>query len=322
MLREELDGCIDQTLEGLDEGSLRKAGVPGRIPLLRGKVRDILDLGDELVIVTSDRVSAFDRVLTTIPCKGQVLNQISLFWFRETRDIVPNHVLSEISPRAVRVRKCPLVPLEIVVRGYLTGSAWRDYEAGRTVSGFRLPEGMRFNEKFPEPLLTPSTKAEKGAHDRPVSRDRILEEGIVSEETWNRLEETAQALYRRGAELVRKSGLILVDTKYEFGYGEDGLLLVDEIHTPDSSRYWYADSYEERFAGGEYPRELDKEYLRRWLMDRGFQGDGEPPAIPDSIRIDVAERYVTAFEAITGTRFEAAGQSPEQVLKSVADLFD
>jgi len=324
MTRAEIADYLPRTLEGLDEQRLADSGVPlGRgVVFVRGKVRDILDLGDELLIVTTDRVSAFDRVLTTIPCKGQVLNQISQFWFGQTEDIVANHTASELDARTVTVKKYELVPLEVVVRAYLTGSAWRDYEAGRPVSGHQLPPGMRFNEKFPEPLLTPSTKAERGEHDVPVSREEILEQGVVTEDTLNRLEETALALFERGSEIVRASGLILVDTKYEFGYGEDGLVLVDEIHTPDSSRYWYADAYEERFNRGEYPKQLDKEYLRRWLMGQGFQGDGEPPDIPDSIRLDVAERYVRAYEEITGRSFAPSGQDTEAVIRDIAVFFE
>jgi phosphoribosylaminoimidazole-succinocarboxamide synthase len=180
---------------------------------------------------------------------------------------------------------------------------------------------MRFNEKFPEPLLTPSTKAERGEHDVPVSREEILQRGVVTEDTLDRLEKTALALFERGSEIVRRSGLILVDTKYEFGYGEDGLVLVDEIHTPDSSRYWYAETYEERFSRGEYPKQLDKEYLRRWLMGQGFQGDGDPPAIPDPIRLDVAERYIRAYEEITGRSFAPSGLGAEEIVQDIAGFF-
>jgi phosphoribosylaminoimidazole-succinocarboxamide synthase len=276
--------------------------VPGA-PHRSGKVRDIWDLGDSLLILVSDRVSAFDRVLTTLPCKGEVLNRISLFWAEQTRDIIANHVLGQPSPRSTLARKCRVVPIEVVVRGYLAGSAWRDYSKGGTVSGIRLPAGLRENQRFERPLLTPSTKEEQGAHDRPISRDQIIAEGRVPAALWSRIEDTALALFERGTRLLSSRGLILVDTKYELGVVGDELLLIDEVHTPDSSRFWYAADYAERFAAGEPQRQLDKEYLRRWLMDRGFIGDGEPPAIPDDVRIETARRYVEAFERITGQPF-------------------
>lgn len=279
---------------------------PGLVPGAfhrSGKVRDIWDLGDRLLILVSDRVSAFDRVLTTLPCKGEVLNRISLFWAGQTRDIIPNHVLGQPSPRSTLARKCRVVPIEVVVRGYLTGSAWRDYSKAGAVSGIRLPKGLRENQRFERPLLTPSTKEEMGAHDRPISRAEIIAEGRVPEALWERIERAALALFERGSQLLAGRGLILVDTKYEFGVAGDELLLIDEAHTPDSSRFWYADEYADRFSAGEPQRQLDKEYLRRWLMERGFTGEGEPPVIPDEVRIETASRYVEAFETITGEPF-------------------
>jgi phosphoribosylaminoimidazole-succinocarboxamide synthase len=275
-----------------------------------GKVRDIWDLGDELLIMVSDRVSAFDRVLTTLPCKGEVLNRTALFWFDETRDIIANHVLERPSPRSMLARKCSVVPIEVVVRGYLAGSAWRDYAKGAPVSGIQLPAGMRENQRLEQPLLTPSTKEEQG-HDRPISRREIVAKGLAAEALWRRIEEAALALFRRGTELLAARGLILVDTKYEFGTVGDELLLVDEIHTPDSSRFWYAADYHERFDRGESQRQLDKEYLRRWLMDHGFSGSGDAPEIPDEVRVETAFRYVEAFEVITGQRFAPAAGSAE-----------
>jgi phosphoribosylaminoimidazole-succinocarboxamide synthase len=271
--------------------------------LIRGKVRDVVDLGSELLLTTTDRISAFDRVLTTVPCKGEVLNTISLFWFGSTGDIIANHVREEVSARTVRTVKCSVVPIEVVVRGYLTGSAWRDYQAGSSVSGIALPPGMRFNQRFDRPLITPSTKEEKGLHDVPISREQIIASGKVERRLWERIEETAHALFKRGTEIAARSGLILVDTKYEFGLNSGELTLVDEVHTPDSSRYWYADSWPELFAGGAPQRELDKEYLRQWLLARGWKGDGEPPHIPDEVRLEVARKYVSAWETITGSPF-------------------
>lgn len=295
------------------------SALPAGLGISRGKVRDVVDLGNELLIATTDRISAFDRVLSTIPCKGEVLNTLSLFWFGKTADIIPNHVVEEVSPRTVRAVKCRVLPVEIVVRGYLTGSAWRDYQKGTSVSGIALPQGMRCNQKFPEPLITPSTKEEKGKHDRPISREEIVSGAVVPRAMWERLEETALALFRRGTETAAARGLILVDTKYEFGLKDGTLRLVDEVHTPDSSRYWYADTYESRFCSGEKQRELDKEYLRQWLLERGFSGDGTPPAIPDDVRIETAWKYVTAWQTITGTPFTPRSLPPAEEARRIGD---
>ena len=291
----------------------------GRLPEVRSfKVRDVVDLDDRLLVVTSDRVSAFDRVLTTIPGKGQVLNQLSVFWFRHTADIVANHLLREVTPRSMLVRRCAVVPVEVVVRGYLTGSAWRDYQRERAVSGIRLPAGMRADQPFPEPLLTPQTKAPPGQHDRPLSRDELLAGGIVDGPLWERIEAAALRLYRRGVELAARRGLILVDTKYEFGTVGDELLLADEVHTPDSSRYWFADGYADRFARGQPQRKLDKEFLRVWLMERGYLGDGEPPAIPDAVRDELGQRYREAFRLLTGGELMPAALSEDEELAEYA----
>ncbi|MBN2050483.1 MAG: phosphoribosylaminoimidazolesuccinocarboxamide synthase [Spirochaetales bacterium] len=311
------DEYLGKTFEGFGPGDL-----PEEYSVTRGKVRDLLDLGDELLVITTDRVSAFDRVLATIPCKGQVLNMLSVYWFQETRDIIPNHLAEVISPRTVAVKKCAVLPVEVVVRGYLTGSAWRDYRAGKTVSGIPLPPGMRFNQRFPEPLLTPSTKAERGVHDEPISSQEILDKGLVSPAIWARVEEAARALFSRGTELAAQRGLILVDTKYEFGLLDGELILVDEVHTPDSSRYWFSDSYEELFEAGEKQRKLDKEYLRQWLMDRGFMGDGEIPFIPDEIRLEVARRYIEAYKILTGEEFSldpASGRDEREAILQYLD---
>ncbi len=286
------------------------------------KVREVVDLDSRLLVVTSDRVSAFDRVLTTIPGKGQVLNQLSAFWFRRTADIVPNHLIREVTPRSMLVRRCRVVPVEVVVRGYLTGSAWRDYQRDGAVSGIALPAGMRADEPFPEPLLTPQSKAPDGEHDRPLARDELLSGGLVAAELWERIEAVALRLYRRGVELAAGQGLILADTKYEFGTvaggGDDELLLADEVHTPDSSRYWYADGYAGRLARGQPQRKLDKEYLRAWLMERGYLGDGEPPVIPDEVREGLAQRYREAFRLLTGSELVPATLSEEQELARYA----
>jgi phosphoribosylaminoimidazole-succinocarboxamide synthase len=297
MEKEQLSKYLETTLRDL------ALGKRSRTRVFQGKVRDIVDLGDKLIITTTDRLSAFDRVLTTIPCKGQILNQLSLFWFDATRAIVPNHILEPLSPRSVLTRKCEVLPVEVVVRGYLTGSAWRDYRQGKAISGIVLPPDMRFNQKFDSPLITPSTKAERGSHDEPISPQDIIGRGLASESLWRRVEETALVLFATGGELAAARGLILVDTKYEFGICGGELYVIDEMHTPDSSRFWYADSYDDLFRRGEAQRELDKEYLRRWLIERGYMGDGEAPVIPDDVRLETGLRYIRAYERITGRPF-------------------
>ncbi|MCX7788085.1 MAG: phosphoribosylaminoimidazolesuccinocarboxamide synthase [Spirochaetes bacterium] len=308
------DRCLEQ-LEGLPPG----------IPIFRGKVRDIIDVGDRLLITTTDRISAFDRVLTTIPHKGEILNRISCSWFSQVSDLVPVHILEELSPRTVVVRKTRVLPLEVVVRGYLTGSAYRAYQEGKPVSGIHLPKGMKKNEPFPRPLITPSTKESVGIHDEPISEEEILHRKILSPSLWEQVKDKALAVFRRGTEIARKRGLILVDTKYEFGLSEDGTLyLVDELHTPDSSRYWYLSSYEEAFASGKDPRQLDKEYFRAWLLSKGFQGNGPAPSIPVEVRRAVSERYIEAFEAIEGVPFYPLAENPEaetQIVLSYLERF-
>ena len=270
----------------------------------KGKVRDVYDLGDKLFIVTTDRVSAFDVVLDTVPFKGAMLNGLSNYWFEQTKDIIPNHIISIPHPNAILVKKCTILPIEVIVRGYLTGGGWREYEADGTVSGIQLPKGLKKNCKFETPILTPSTKAKEG-HDMPISVEEIIKQGIVEEKLMRKIADTALKLFARGQELVAKNGLILVDTKYEFGILDDGTLIVaDEIHTSDSSRYWYADGYEAAFKAGEEQKGLDKEYLRRWLMDQGFKGDGKPPVIPAEVKAALAERYEQAYRMITGKAFD------------------
>jgi phosphoribosylaminoimidazole-succinocarboxamide synthase len=276
---------------------------PPGVCLHRGKVRDLVDLGDELLVTVTDRISAFDRVLALIPSKGEILSRVSLWWFEATQDVCPNHIAASLSARTTLVRKAKIIPIEVVVRGYLTGSAWRDYSAGKAVSGLRLPPGMRKNQIFETPLITPSTKEASG-HDEPISEQEIVDRGIASEDVWNQVHEKAIALFRRGSRLAASRGLILVDTKYEFGLlPGGGLVLADELHTPDSSRYWYSEGYDESFRAGSQPRQLDKEYFREWLMERGFMGDGQPPPIPDSLRRELSLRYIEAYEAIIGKNF-------------------
>ena len=269
----------------------------------QGKVRDTYRQGDRLVLVTSDRLSAFDHVLTTIPFKGEVLNRLTNFWFERTRHIVPNHVLDVPDPNVTVARACQPFAVEIVVRGHLTGSLWRDYQKGtHTAYGLPFPDGLRKDEAFPAPIFTPSTKAPKGQHDEPISEKEILARGLASARDWARITEAARALFLEGQKWARTRGLILVDTKYEFGKVGDDLYVIDEIHTPDSSRYWMADEYETRFARGEDQRMLDKENLRQWLIrERGFQGHGPLPEIPEDVRVSTAQTYLRAYEQITGT---------------------
>lgn len=278
-------------------------------PRYQGKVRDTYDLGDgRLVLVTTDRISAFDHVLRqAIPLKGQVLNGVAAHWFERTADVAPNHVLSVPDPNVTVGVACDPLPIEFVIRGYLAGHAWRVYrDGGRQLCGEPLPEGLRESQQLPAPILTPATKAVEG-HDEDVSRAEIVERGILDPETLEEAASLALALFARGTELAAERGLILVDTKYEFGRAPDGrLLVIDEVHTPDSSRYYYADGYEERLAAGEPQRQLSKEFVREWLMDHGFRGlDGQTlPDLPPGFVAEVSARYVELYETVTGRTFE------------------
>ncbi len=281
-----------------------------------GKVRDSYVKDGQRTIVVSDRVSAFDVVLGTIPLKGQVLNQLAAFWFENTRDIAPNHLKSVPDPNVSLVKECKLLPVEFVMRGYLTGSTstsiWTAYERGdRNYCGHVLKDGMTRHEKLPEPLLTPTTKAEMGFHDEVSSREALIAAGAISEEHYAKAETLTAALFAAGQAHAEGCGLILVDTKYEIGLDEnDELVVIDEIHTPDSSRYWYADRYHQAMSDGRAPAALDKEYLRLWLGEQGYKGEGTPPEIPDGVRCEAARRYIEAFEQVTGRAFEPDTDEP------------
>ena len=267
-----------------------------------GKVRDVYRTGKVLVLVTTDRLSAFDRVLTTVPFKGEVLNRLAQFWFERTQHLVPNHLIEVPDPNVMIARPCQPFAVEVVVRGYLTGSLWRDYQKGEAPYGLKLPGGMRKDERFPTPVLTPSTKAPKGEHDAPIAEREVVRSGLASEKDWGQIREYALALFRYGQQWASEHGLILVDTKYEFGVLDGKIHVIDEMHTPDSSRFWSASEYEKRFAAGHEQKMLDKENIRQWLLkERGFAGDGEPPNIPDLVRMDLAQKYLDAYAAITGT---------------------
>lgn len=273
-----------------------------------GKVRDTYRHGDSLILVTTDRISAFDHILKqTIPFKGQVLNRLAAWFFEQTEDIVQNHVISVPDANVTLAQRCRALPVEFVVRGYLAGHAWRVYrDGGRELCGKSLPDGLRQNSRLPEPILTPATKAEEG-HDEDISRQGILDRDILSEALFDELERISLALFKRGTERAAERGLILVDTKYEFGLDDNGeIVLIDEIHTPDSSRYFYADTYDELLAADKPQRQLSKEFVREWLMEHGFQGlEGQVlPDLPDSFRTEVSLRYIELFEQITGTLFE------------------
>lgn len=279
----------------------------GQTSFYRGKVRDVYAIDNQfLVMVASDRISAFDVVLPrAIPYKGQVLNQIAAKFLQATADIVPNWVMAVPDPNVTIGRVCEPFKVEMVIRGYLSGHAWREYQAGRKeVCGVSLPDGLKENDKLPTPIITPTTKAAVG-HDEDISREEILRRGIVSEEDYVQLENYTRALFQRGTEMAREKGLILVDTKYEFGKAEGVIYLIDEIHTPDSSRYFYAEGYEERQANGEPQKQLSKEFVRKWLIENGFQGkDGQQvPEMTDEIINSISERYIELFEHITGESF-------------------
>jgi phosphoribosylaminoimidazole-succinocarboxamide synthase len=281
-----------------------------------GKVRESYSRGGQRILVVSDRLSAFDVVLGTIPFKGQVLNQLAAYWFEETKHLAPNHLIDVPDPNVTRAIECQPLPVEMVVRAYLTGvtttSIWKHYEAGsRRFAGHPLPDGMRKNQPLPRPLVTPSTKAEKGAHDETVSRAYLVERGLVDAKIFDELETMCLLLFAFGQDRARARGLILVDTKYELGRAPDGrILFIDEIHTPDSSRFWYAADYEQRVERGEEPRSLDKEYVRRHFAAIGYTGEGPPPPIPDDVRVEAARRYIEAYEAVTGREFIADTEEP------------
>jgi len=265
-----------------------------------GKVRENFYLDDKIVMITSDRVSAFDHILGTIPFKGQILNEIACFWFNKTKDIVPNHFISSPDEQVLITKKAKTLPVEVIVRQYITGSLWREYKQGINGQyGFMLPDNLKENQEFDKPILTPSTKAEYGLHDEPISREKIVN-SLVDEKIYSKAEEYALQLFDAGQKWANKMGLILVDTKYEFGIYDDELIVIDEIHTPDSSRYWMKDDYEDRFEKGEEPRKLDKEYVRTWLSEQGFTGDGKPPKLTDEIRVEASARYMEVVEKFTG----------------------
>jgi len=294
---------IELLPQALNETNLPLAGKT------RGKVRDWYDLPEgRRLIVTTDRLSAFDRILMRVPYKGQVLNQLSAWWFDQTRDIVPNHILSIPDPNAAVVKTVEPLMVEVVVRGYITGvtttALWYRYSLGeRQIYGYTFPDGLHKNEVLPEPIITPTTKAVTG-HDERLTVAEVVEKGILDAPTWEQVQAAALAIFKRGQQLAAKCGLILVDTKYEFGRAADGrVLLIDEVHTPDSSRFWKADAYEASMAAGQEPENFDKELVRRAYAERGFQGEGEPPVLSAELWAAASQRYITIYEMLSGEAF-------------------
>ena len=285
----------------------------------RGKVRDNFHFEDKIAMVTSDRVSAFDHVLGTIPFKGQILTEIANFWFEKTSDIVRNHIISKPDPQVMIVEKASPLPIEIIIRGYITGSLWRDYCDGKgNQYGFELPKDLKKNQKFDTLIVTPTTKEEYGLHDQPISKEEIIKQDYVSRDVYELAEQYSLDLFKRGQDWANKQGLILVDTKYEFGLIGDELIVIDEIHTPDSSRYWVKDGYLERYENNEDQKMLDKENIRKWLIDRGFSGEGTPTELSDEIRIFLTEQYISLYKKITGKDFEPAiGDVKSRILENL-----
>ncbi len=324
------NGFLSQTFPGLDLDFLG--------PKISGKVRDIYERDDQLILITTDRLSAFDHILGLVPFKGQVLNQLAQFWFEDTQDIVANHFLESPDPNVTIGRKCRPLPVEVVVRGFISGvtktSLWYQYSQGeRFIYGMEFPEGMSKNERLPQPIITPTTKAEEGGHDELITSREIVEEGLVEADLWERVCDAALALFARGQETAARGGLLLVDTKYEFGLADDGeLFLIDEIHTPDSSRFWTETSHKEVLAGGAQkegkglkvlePENYDKEFVRLAYAERGYIGDGPPPPLADDLAAQASQRYIGCYESLTGRPF-VAGETPvaDRVANSLRTRF-
>lgn len=306
--------------QALNETNLPLAGKTS------GKVRDWYDLPNgERLIVTTDRLSAFDRILARVPYKGQVLNQLSAWWFEQTEDIIPNHLISIPDPNAAIVRVANPLMVEVIVRGYITGvtstALWYRYSLGeREIYGYTFPDGLQKNSALPEPIITPTTKGGATGHDERLTCSEVVEKGLLDVKIWDQVQAAALAIFKRGQEVAHKAGLILVDTKYEFGIASDGsVVLIDEVHTPDSSRFWKADTYETRFAAGEDPENFDKEFVRLAYAEKGYRGDGEIPTMPAELWTAASERYITIYEMLTGQSFEA-GRYPveERLLENLA----
>ena len=295
---------MDEILKAQLPYTLRQSDFPALGELYRGKVRDNYSKGDRIVMITTDRLSAFDRVLTTIPFKGEILNRLTVFWFEKTKDVAPNHILDVPDPSVLVVRRLQPLAVEMVVRGYLTGSLWRDYQAGKGAKAYGIdpPKQMRKDERFEKPILTPSTKEQVGKHDEPVSPEELVARGTVTRKQWGEMARISLDLFAAGQAWAKQRGLTLVDTKYEFGVdGAGKLWVIDEIHTADSSRYWIAEGSEERARRGEDQKMLDKEFFRQWLIrERNYKGEGALPEIPDGVRVELAGKYLELVQTLTG----------------------
>ena len=309
-------------VEGLKE---TKFSFPNQTGFYRGKVRDVYFIGEKLVMVATDRISAFDVILPrAIPYKGQILNQIAAKSLHDTRDIVPNWLESNPDPNVSIGLKCKAIPVEMVIRGYVVGHAWREYRSGkRTLCGEPMPDGLKENDRLPEPILTPTTKAMEG-HDEDITRNEILEKGLVQKEIYTKLEEYTKKLFQRGSEIARERGLILADTKYEFGMFDGKIYLIDEIHTPDSSRYFYLEGFDTRQARGESQKQLSKEFVRQWLISNGFQGlEGQSvPEMTDDVVEGISNRYIELYESFTGEKFKKSDYSniKDRIFKNISKL--
>ena len=299
--KDQLRELLPSALEGTDLPLPNKTS---------GKVRDWYDLSNgKRLIVTTDRLSAFDRILACVPYKGQVLNQLSAWWFEQTRDILPNHIVSIPDPNIAIVNVANPIPVEVIMRGYITGvtttALWYRYSLGeRNIYGYDFPEGLQKNQALPEPIITPTTKGGATGHDERLTCAEVVEKGLLDPQTWDQVQAAALAIFKRGQSIAHKAGIILVDTKYEFGSAADGsVVLIDEVHTPDSSRFWIADSYEERFSAGKDPENFDKEFVRLAYAEKGYRGDGEIPSMPDELWVAASERYIQIYEMLTGKEF-------------------
>jgi phosphoribosylaminoimidazole-succinocarboxamide synthase len=310
----------DELLAAIPHALLR-VDLPELGPRLEGKVRDIYRLGEQRVLITTDRVSAFDRVLGAIPFKGQVLNQLSAWWFEQLKGVVPNHVVSIPDPNVTLAREAESLPVEVIVRGYITGvtstSLWTLYRQGvERPYGLELPPGLHKNDPLPEPVITPTTKATGGAHDERLTAAEVVERGLVAPDLWADIQQAALAVFKQGQAVAKQAGLILVDTKYEFGLIGGRPALIDEVHTPDSSRYWLAENYEAVRGTDTEPENFDKEFLRLWFIRQGYRGEGQPPAMPPEFVTQVAQSYISTYDRLTGQTFVPGAQPAAERIRS------
>jgi len=297
--------------------------IPPAFPFYQGKVRDVVDLENSLLLVTTDRISAFDLIWGQVPGKGELLTRLTLYWLAKAQSIIPTALIDSPSPHSMRMRKAQVIPVEMIVRGYLAGSAWRAYNNGQGLPGLELPSGLKENQKLDHPVLTPTTKASSGEHDHPISEEDILKGNLVSQEIWEQMSQASMDLFNLGTKELDQGGLILVDTKYEFGLVDGQLILIDEVHTPDSSRFWFSQDYEERMSEGQHPRQLDKEYFRKWLLNQGFDPQGSHTfEVPPEVLTDLQNRYEEAFEGITGKKMTYSGMNPQAETQILLSLME